>query len=241
MKLQAHFFPFVALCLCMVCIQLDSFAVNTALVRMSHDFGTDQDTMKWVVAAYLIGVGALMYPAGVISDSIGYHRTCRCGMVLFLIATALCTLAQSSAHLIGFRVLQGAAAGIVVSSGIALLTTYYEDFREKIAFVMAIGSFAMAIGPVLGGIASDYASWRFIFAICIPLVGLATLLLYLSPLKNKSQAVYHDYRALISVTAFSLLVASMSLLMDTRFGSQNFCFLWSINILFRPGTIQTIL
>ena len=198
---------------------------------MSHDFGANQDTMKWVVAAYLIGVGALMYPAGVISDSIGHHRTCRCGMVLFLIATALCTLAQSSAHLIGFRVLQGAAAGIVVSPGIALLTTYYEDFREKIAFVMAIG-------PVLGGIASDYASWRFIFAICIPFVGLATLLLYLSPLKNKSQSVYHDYRALISMTAFSLLVASMSMLMAcSLWFTKFFAFLWSINILFRPSTI----
>ena len=71
----------------MVCMQLYSFAVNTTFVRMSYDLGSDQDMMKWVVAAYLIGVGTVMHPAGVISDSIGHHRTCRCGMVLFLMAT----------------------------------------------------------------------------------------------------------------------------------------------------------
>lgn len=232
MKLQTHFFPFAALCLCVMCIQLDSFAVNTALVRMSRDFGVDQDTMKWVVAAYLIGVGTSMYLAGVVSDSVGHDRTCLCGMVLFLVATILCTFAGSATYLIGFRVFQGVAAGIVVSSGIALLTTCYEDFRGKIASLMAMGSLAMAMGPVLGGIVSAYVSWRLIFAVCIPLVGLAILLLYLSPKQPKNQAVRHDYRALISLVAFSLLMVSLSLLIDTRLGSKSFMFFSGLSAFF---------
>ena len=127
------------------------FAVNASLTRIAQDFDVSQDKVKWAVVSYLIGVGVLMYPAGFVSDSFGHHRVCLFGTSLFFIATLLCSLAGSVNQLILFRLLQGCAAGITVPSGVALLTTYYPDFRRKIALLTTIGSFSMALGPVVGG------------------------------------------------------------------------------------------
>ena len=148
---------------------LDGSIVNVALPAIARELGGGITTQQWVLDGYLLTLGSLIMVAGSLSDIFGRVRILRTGLVLFGIASLLCAAAPTGAVLIAARLLQGAAAALLVPGSLALITsTFAEGPRAR-----AIGSWtgwtgtAFVAGPLLGGLLVDTGSWRLVFAINI--------------------------------------------------------------------------
>ena len=155
---------------------LDGTVVNVALPAIRADLDTGLAEQQWIVEAYLLTLGSLILVGGSLGDILGRRRVFVWGLVGFGVTSALCAVAPSAVPLIVARALQGIAGALLVPSSLALITaTFPGDERGA-----AIGSWtawtgmAFVIGPLGGGALIEFVSWRWIFAINVPLV-LATL------------------------------------------------------------------
>lgn len=161
------------------CAFLDGAVINVALPAIERELGGGLTTQQWVVDGYLITLGALILIAGSLSDSFGRVRVLRVGLLGFGITSLLCAVAPTDGFLIWSRVLQGATAALLVPSSLALIIATFPSQRQG----KAIGSWtgwttsAFIVGPLLGGILVDVASWRLIFAINVLPIAAALWLL----------------------------------------------------------------
>lgn len=162
-------FPPVALGVIMA--TLDASVVNIALPTLGRAFQVPLPTLEWVVLGYALTLTGLMLAAGRLADARGRRRTYAEGLAVFTIASALCAVAPSVTWLVAARVLQGVGAAMVSGNGSALLVAAFpasERGRVLGAFGAMVGV-GLALGPVLGGLIVAGASWRWIFAINLPL------------------------------------------------------------------------
>jgi EmrB/QacA subfamily drug resistance transporter len=155
---------------------LDGTVVNVALPAVRSDLDTGLAEQQWIVEAYLLTLGSLILVGGSLGDILGRRRVFVWGLAGFGVTSALCAVAPEAVLLIVARALQGVAGALLVPSSLALITaTFPGDERGA-----AIGSWtawtgmAFVIGPLGGGALIELVSWRWIFAINVPLV-LATL------------------------------------------------------------------
>jgi EmrB/QacA subfamily drug resistance transporter len=151
---------------------LDGTVVNVALPAIREDLDTGLAAQQWIVEAYLLTLGALILVGGSLGDHLGRRRIFVVGLIGFGITSALCAVAPAAEFLIAARALQGIAGALLVPSSLALVTaTFPGDERGA-----AIGSWtawtgtAFVIGPLGGGALIEFVSWRWIFAINVPLV-----------------------------------------------------------------------
>ena len=153
---------------------LDGFIVNVALPAIARDLGGGLTAQQWVVNAYLLTLGSLMLLAGSLSDILGRERILTIGLIGFGAASMLCALAPNPVFLEIIRAFQGAAGALLVPSSLALIMANFSGPEEG----SAIGTWtswtvvAAVIGPLLGGFLVDAISWRAIFAINVPPIGL---------------------------------------------------------------------
>ncbi|MFI5623001.1 MFS transporter [Nocardioides sp. NPDC051685] len=153
-------------------ITVDVSAVNIALPYLHRDLGGGMAGLQWVVDAYTLMFAALMLSAGAVTDRIGPVRAYGLGVVLFTAASLACAAAPVMPVLIAARVFQGAAAALVMPASLALVRAAYDDARARaqaIAVWTIGGSAAMALGPVAGGLLSEYAGWRWVFLVNVPI------------------------------------------------------------------------
>ncbi|MGO1854532.1 MAG: MFS transporter, partial [Microbacteriaceae bacterium] len=146
---------------------LDGTIVNVALPAIDRELGGGLSTQQWVVDGYLITLGALMLLAGSVSDAFGRALVLRIGLVGFGVASVAIALAPDPLILVIARLVQGAAGAFLVPSSLALITSTFSGAAQA----KAIGTWtsfttgAMVVGPVIGGVLVDLASWRFAFLI----------------------------------------------------------------------------
>ncbi|MEV0579069.1 MFS transporter [Streptomyces sp. NPDC050392] len=153
-------------------IMLDASVVNVALPSMGADLGGGMSGLQWVVDAYTIAFAALLLSTGALSDRIGATRAYTLGIALFTLASAACGLAPNLPSLIGFRVVQGVAAAIVLPTTLALVRQAYTGPAQRgraVSLWAAGGTTAAALGPVVGGALTTAWDWRAIFFINLPL------------------------------------------------------------------------
>lgn len=157
---------------------LDGSIVTVALPAIGADLGGGLATQQWTVNAYLLTLGALILLAGALSDSFGRLHILRIGITGFGAASLICALAWTPEVLVLARAVQGIAAALLVPSSLALITTAYRDEARA----RAIGQWtawtgtAAIIGPLLGGVLVDWASWRWVFAVNVLPVTVTLLL-----------------------------------------------------------------
>ncbi len=153
-------------------ITVDVSAVNIALPYLHRDLGGGMAGLQWVVDAYTLMFAALMLSAGAVTDRVGPVRAYGLGVVLFTAASLACAAAPVMPVLIAARVFQGAAAALVMPASLAQVRVAYDDARARaqaIAVWTIGGSAAMALGPVAGGLLSEYAGWRWVFLVNVPI------------------------------------------------------------------------
>jgi DHA2 family multidrug resistance protein len=149
----------------------DALIANVALPQMQNDLGGGIELGPWIITSYLCATAVMAPLAGWLRRRYGAARLFPAGVGAFIVASLLCALAPSAPIMIAFRILQGAGAGIIAPLAQAILLDIHPP--ERHGRVMALWGAALMVGPVLGpllgGIITDLASWRWVFAINLPL------------------------------------------------------------------------
>jgi EmrB/QacA subfamily drug resistance transporter len=196
---------------------LDQTIVSTALPTIVGEFG-GINHLSWVVTAYLLASTASMPLWGKISDLYGRKRIYQTAIVLFLIASMLCGLAQSLWQLIAFRGLQGIGGGGLMSLTFTIVGDIVPP-RERGRYTGYLtGTFALAsvLGPLIGGVLTDHLSWRWVFYVNIP-IGIVALFVTGVVLRLPFRRAEHR----LDFTGSGLLVLSVvALLLATVWASD---------------------
>src|SRR4051794_20987902 len=157
---------------------LDQTILATGLPTIAGDLGSLAD-LSWVVSGYVVAAAAATPLWGKLGDRLGRKRMLELALTVFVAASALCGAAQDIAGLVGLRVLQGLAAGGLMALAMAVvgdLVAPRERGRYQ-GYIAATFAVATVVGPLLGGLLVQSASWRWVFFVNLPLgvVALAAL------------------------------------------------------------------
>jgi EmrB/QacA subfamily drug resistance transporter len=157
---------------------LDGTVVNVALKSIGNDLDASFAQLQWVTNGYLLSLASLILLGGSLGDRFGRRKVFVVGVVWFAVASALCGLAQTPEMLIAARVLQGIGGALLTPGSLAMIQGAFaqEDRAPAIGAWSGLGSIAAAIGPFVGGGLIDYASWRWIFLINLPLAAVTVLI-----------------------------------------------------------------
>lgn len=166
--------PFVAIVLAMLPAVLDQTILATALPTIAIELGRITD-VSWVVTAYVVAAAATTPLWGKLGDRHGRKRMLELSLTLFLGASALCGIAQDITMLVAARVVQGVAAGGLMTLAMAAvgdLVSPRERARYQ-GYIAATFALATVAGPLIGGVLVDHVSWRWVFYVNVPLGMLA--------------------------------------------------------------------
>src|SRR3954471_7639931 len=150
---------------------LDITIVNVALPVIRKDLDASFDDLQWVIDAYALTLAALLLVSGSFADLIGRRRVFIIGLVLFSAASFACGLAQSPLWLIISRGVQGIGGAMLFATSLALIAGAFRGRDRGTAFGIwgaTIGA-AVAIGPLVGGALTEWAGWRWIFFVNLPI------------------------------------------------------------------------
>src|SRR3954467_2188151 len=159
-------------------VTVDSTVVNVALPAISDDLGGGLAGQQWTSNAYLVTLGSLLLIGGSLGDVFGERRVFALGIAGFGVTSLFCAVAPTIELLVAGRALQGVAGALLPPAALAVsVATFPEDERGRaVGAWTAWGGIGTVLGPLIGGQLVDTASWRWIFAINIPVV-LVTLML----------------------------------------------------------------
>jgi MFS family permease/DNA-binding MarR family transcriptional regulator len=156
--------------------QLDASIVAITFPAMEHEFSAPVAAVQWVSLGYLLGLIAMLAPAGRLGDAIGRKLVYTYGFAFFTVASAACGLAPSLGVLVALRLAQAAGAAMLQANSVALVTTSAPKARMRFALGVQAGaqSVGLALGPTLGGLLTATAGWRAVYWVNVP-VGLVAV------------------------------------------------------------------
>src|SRR5437870_5102300 len=185
-------------------VVLDVAIVNVALPSIKTDLHFTQESLQWVVTAYAILFGGVLLLGGRMADLLGRRRLFMAGLALFTVSSLLDGLAWSEGSLIGFRALQGLGAALLSPAALSILTTTFQEGRER---NIALGVWGAAsgrggaAGVLLGGALTSSLSWSWIFYINLPV---GVLVFALSPLLLRESRAVLEHRHFDTAGAASI-------------------------------------
>ncbi|WP_406111397.1 MFS transporter [Streptomyces sp. NBC_01003] len=203
-----------ALLLGMLLAALDQTIVSTALPTIVSDLG-GLEHLSWVVTAYLLASTAATPLWGKLGDQYGRKKLFQIAIVIFLISSALCGMAQNMPQLIGFRALQGLGGGglMVLSMAIVGDIVPPRDRGRYQGLFGAVFGATSVLGPLLGGLFTEHLSWRWVFYVNLP-IGVVALVVIATTLHIPVRSAKHtiDYLGTFLIAAVAtclVLVASL--------------------------------
>jgi EmrB/QacA subfamily drug resistance transporter len=157
---------------------LDGTVIATALPAMARTFHADPVRMNVALTSYLLSLAVFIPASGWMADRFGARSVFRAAIAVFTLGSVLCGFSDTLAFLVGARVVQGAGGAMMVPVGrlILLRTAAKHELVAAMAWLSAPALLGPVIGPPLGGVLVDYASWRWIFDLNIPIGVLGILL-----------------------------------------------------------------
>jgi EmrB/QacA subfamily drug resistance transporter len=210
------------LCLGDLMIVLDVTIVGVALPSIRSDLDFSEESLAWVVNAYLITFGGFLLLGGRLGDLFGHRTLFLTGIVLFTAASALCGLATSQEVLVVARAVQGVGGAVVSAVALSLMMTLFTEPTER-AKAMGIFGFVASgggsLGVLLGGILTDALDWHWIFLVNVP-VGVLVVVLTLVVISGErvaSAAQRLDVAGAVTVTA-SLMTAVYAIVNGNEVG-----------------------
>ena len=216
----------LVLCLGDLMIVLDVTIVGVALPSIREDLGFSEESLAWVVNAYLITFGGFLLLGGRLGDLFGHRRLFLVGLGLFTLASMACGFSTSQEMLVVARAVQGVGGAIVSAVALSLMMMLFTTADER-AKAMGIFGFVAAgggsIGVLLGGILTDVLSWHWIFLVNVP-VGIAVVALtfWLIPAARVPTAAQRlDVAGAITVTS-ALMIAVFAIVNGNEVGWTTF-------------------
>jgi MFS family permease len=210
------------LCLGDLMIVLDVTIVGVALPSIRGDLGFSEESLAWVVNAYLISFGGFLLLGGRLGDLFGHRRLFLAGVALFTAASAVCGVAGSQGVLIAARAVQGVGGAVVSAVALSLMMTLFTEPAER-ANAMGIFGFVASgggsLGVLLGGVLTDALDWHWIFLVNVPVgvLVVALTLVVIPGAQAASAAQRLDLAGAVTVTA-SLVTAVYAIVNGNQVG-----------------------
>lgn len=199
---------------------IDGSIVNVALPRLVDELGTTFNVIQWVVLGYLLTLATLTLGVGRAGDVLGKKRIYTIGFAAFTIASVMCGLAPSVGFLIGFRVLQGLGAVMILALGPAVLVEAFPGHErgKALGLIGTAVSVGIISGPVLGGLLISGFGWRSIFFVNLPvgIVGTLLAIKYVPPSRRRRGQTFDFVGA--AIMSAGLLALSLALTLGQEQG-----------------------
>jgi EmrB/QacA subfamily drug resistance transporter len=211
-----RFLALAVIALAQLMIVLDASVVIVALPSAQRALHISAANRQWVMTAYTLAFGSLLLLGGRIADYVGRRRAFVFGLLGFAVASALGGLAQSEAMLLGARALQGAFGALMAPAALALITTTFTEPHERSRAFGVYGAIAgggAAVGLVLGGVLTQWASWRWTLLINVPIAVFAAVaaIRVVRPSERVAARGYDLPGAVTATLGFFLLVYGFSM------------------------------
>jgi len=209
-------------CLAQFMVVLDATVVNVALPTIQKDLNFTDSSLQWVVNAYTLLFGGFLLLGGRAADLFGRRRLFMGGVVLFTGASVLNGFAPSSEFLIVSRALQGLGGAMVSPAALSIVTTTFAEGRDRARAMSVWAAIAVgggAFGLIAGGILTEYATWRWIFFVNVP-IGLLTLAAAWRVVQDSRGTLRHrhfDLGGAISITS-GLVILVFGIVKAQEFG-----------------------
>jgi EmrB/QacA subfamily drug resistance transporter len=156
---------------------IDATVVVVALPTIETDLNLGLSGQQWVVLSYSLSLASLYLVSGAVGDRYGRRETFIVGVVAFAAASTLCGIAPSEGVLVASRFLQGIGGALLTTNSLALLREVYgSESGRAIGLWTSFTSLATVAGPPVGGALAEWASWRWIFFLNLPLAALTIVL-----------------------------------------------------------------
>ena len=197
-----------ALMLCTGLVALDSTIIATAVPSIVRDLGGFAQ-FPWLFSNYLLTQAVTVPLYGKLADIFGRKPVMFFGIAVFLLGSVLCGVAWSMPALIAFRAVQGIGAGAVQPMSMTIVGDLYtvEERARVQGYIASVWGIAAVLGPTLGGVFSQYASWRWIFFVNLPLGAVASVVLA----RRFQEKLKERRRHRIDYTGAALLTVGCSL------------------------------
>jgi EmrB/QacA subfamily drug resistance transporter len=214
-------------------VMMDSAIIQVALPSIKETLGYSQENLQWVMTAFLIFFGGLLLLGGRLSDLFGHRRIFMWGFSILTLASLLAGLAWDDVVLNIARAVQGAGSALIAPAALSIVMILFAANPKELSKALALwglsGAAGGSIGIVLGGILTEFLSWRWALLIYVP-IGIFILLLSPGLLqKGKRMSGRIDYSGAISVTtALVLLVYGVANAEHSGWGSSST--VWSLSL-----------
>ncbi len=193
---------------------LDTTIVNVALATLGRELHSTISQIQWVVTGYMLSLAAVIPVTGWAARRFGAKQVYLVSLVLFTLGSALCGLATSSTELIIFRVLQGVGGGMILPIGQLMMAEAAgpKQMGRVMSIIAVPAMLAPILGPTLGGLILDNASWRWIFFVNVPIGFIAVIAaLRVLPWVERQAADPLDVRGLaLMATGLPLIVYGLA-------------------------------
>jgi EmrB/QacA subfamily drug resistance transporter len=202
---NVKWFTLAAACVALFMVILDNLVVNVALPTISRDLDASAVQLQWIVSAYSLVFASLQITAGGLGDRLGRKRWFLAGIALFTATSVMAAFARSGEMLIAARAVQGIGGAFVMPLSLSLVSAAFppQERGKALGIWSAISVSGLAVGPIVGGMVVEYASWHWIFLINLPIGATAFLLTWavVRESRDTSGTVAADIPGTILVTA----------------------------------------
>jgi EmrB/QacA subfamily drug resistance transporter len=202
-------------------IMLDNTVVNVALPAIQEDLGVGLSELEWIVTGYALTFAALMLTGGKLADLLGRRLIFVVGLAVFTASSLACGLAGSGEILIAARIVQGAGAALMNPATLSIITATFPPHQRGTAIGMwaGVSALALAIGPLVGGLLTQHASWHWIFFINVPigLIAIAASFVLIDESRDTSEVQRLDLPGLLT-SAIGLFSLTYGLIEGNTYG-----------------------
>jgi len=201
---------FFAMGLGILAVAMDITAINVAIPAIEKSFNTDVNTIQWLVNGYILSFGVLMVTFGRLADIFGRKKIFFMGLFVFGLSSLAGALSTSAGMIIAARVVQGVGGAMLWPCIIGILYSTVSENQKSLAggLLMAIAGIGNAAGPLVGGALTQFASWRWVLFVNVPVCVIAGIITYIEVQEQKVQERKSDIDY-IGISAISVSLVAL--------------------------------